>query len=308
MLINSVLNWVQKRYFHTEHEYATLLDIQIRNAFQKVKLGDLKNPTGFTNLKDASQELKNFFACRKIFEQFIHDDITESAQQKAQLRAFKKWMNIAEILLEKHNYEAYCMVVYRLSQIDMDFKLSDELSSKNKQRFKVLETFASPASNFTALRAHMKSNLDPRKFSPTFLLSKDLTSLNEVLGKNTQSSKKDETLLQVTTQRKQEIPTLTKHLENTFKHLTERYQSEVAIQEPQHQPIIKPDSKKPAPKSADKFPKARAPTPKSEWQTYTPVSSIYNQKISPSFWNRCLKDHYCKKRLTAEEFLTQHRP
>lgn len=302
---NFFLNWLH--YSHTEQKYATLLDIQIRNAFQKLKHSDFNNPAGFANLKNASHELKHFFECRKIFEQFISDDITDHIQQKDQLRAFKKWMNIAEILLQKHNYEAYCLVVYRLSQIDMDFKLSQKLSSKNNNSFNALETFTSPANNFTVLRRHMESNQNPRKLSPSFILSKDITTLNEVLGKDNKSRQKKAALSQGAPPKEHDIPALSKHLKNTFKLITERYrseQSEIVTQESLQQSLINPRS------IVQRESVGSQPVnnlPKSEWQSSTPIYSIYGQKISPSFWTRCLQDH-CKEMLTAEKFLPRRHP
>ncbi|EHL30047.1 RasGEF domain-containing protein [Legionella drancourtii] len=308
---NLFLNWLH--YSHTEQKYATLLDIQIRNAFQKLKLSDFDNPAGFANLKNASRELKSFFECRKIFEQFIGDDITENTQQKDPLRAFKKWMNIAEILLQKHNYEAYCLVVYRLSQIDMDLKLSQELSTKNRNSFDTLESFASPKNNFSALRRHMESNQDPRKLSPTFILSKDITTLNEIQGKDKESRQKETILSQSAPQKRHNIPDLSKHLKNTFKLIAERYhskQSEVVMQETSQQLLVKPLSiiqrESVGSHAVSKLPKA-SNLPKSEWQSSTPIYNIYGQKISPSFWTRCIHDH-CKKMLTAEEFSPQRHP
>ena len=164
------------------HDYADLLDIPLRRAFQKIKRNDVANPVGFSNIERASPELKNFFECRKIFENFIANDIKGHSTAKAQITAFARWVNIAKVLLKNHNYEAFSLVVLRLSQIDMELKLNRQLPEDTKKTLISLDKLVFPSKNFKDLREYIDAHRGDNDFPPTFLISKDMTFLNEALG------------------------------------------------------------------------------------------------------------------------------
>ncbi|WP_298623999.1 RasGEF domain-containing protein [uncultured Legionella sp.] len=163
-------------------EYVDLLDFQIRDAFQKLNRSDIANPSGFSNIERASPELEHFFQCRKIFEKFIADDICGHSDKNAQIRAFTRWVSITNSLLKRHNYDAACMVLLRLSQIDTRLHLDKNLPESTQKKLHYLNTLISPSKNFKAMRDYIRSHHSQNDLPPTFLMSKDMTFLNEALG------------------------------------------------------------------------------------------------------------------------------
>lgn len=162
--------------------YTNFLDFNFRQAFQKINRHDLSEPSGFADSSRASPELKNFFECRKMFERLIADDITQHSEKSAQLSAYSRWISIARLLFKKHNYDAFWLVLTRLSQIDMRIKLSQELPERTKKSLDSLEQIVSFDKNFKVMRRYIREHHSKNDLPPVFLWSKDMTFLNEVLG------------------------------------------------------------------------------------------------------------------------------
>ncbi len=316
---------VRKIYKRTEaqiiHDYANLLDIQLRKAFQKIKRTEVANPVGFSNIERASPELKSFFECRKIFENFIANDIKGHSTVNAQIMAYTRWVNIAKVLLKNHNYEAFSLVALRLSQIDMDLKLGHQLTENTKKTLMSLDKLVFPSKNFKDLREYISAHRRDNDFPPTFLISKDMTFLNEALGddknlKSAEISKKHpsyanvarkEKMLNKLFSSKQDQRMLPPHLQATFTLISKQYIEQNNEDNLQHksrkrsksadnnlpQPLsTEPEesnsSQRPRSKSVDSYlEKARA----SE-KTVPEAQSlkIYSKKTRSSFWQEGLKE------------------
>lgn len=239
--------YIKKIYKQTEalitHEYAELLDIKLRESFQNIHRKDVATPVGFSDINRASPELKSFFECRKIFERFIVDDIAGHSEQNAQVNAFARWVNIAKLLLKKHNYEAASLVLLRLSQIDTRLRLNDSLSASTQKTLESLNKLIFPSKNFKDMRQYIKSHQKKNDLPPTFLLSKDMTFLNEALGedKNLRSNqiskdhaayanivRKERMLDQLFNSKPSgKIAGLSTHQEAIFKGISEQYQQQL---------------------------------------------------------------------------------
>lgn len=236
---------VRKIYKQTEiqlvHDYTDLVDAQLRKAFATLDSNDLANPVGFTDRTKGSDNLQNYFKCRDILEQFIGNDITGHSQRDAQLHAFHRWVEIASLSLKKHrNYEAYSLIVMRLFQIDGELQLSKELPKTTQKAFKAFEVLLYPLRNFKALREHIQAQSPLECFMPTFLLSKDMVFLNEILGDNKnlhphelnqahpayeQLLKKETMLLKFKLAQSTPVPDIAPYLQTTFTLLSEHYEA-----------------------------------------------------------------------------------
>jgi hypothetical protein len=227
-------------------EYTDLLDFNLRDAFYKLNRKDIANPGGFSDIDRASPELKSFFECRKVFEKFIADDVSGHSEKSAQTSAFARWVSIANLLLKRHNYEAASLVLLRLSQIDMRLHLNKTLPEDTQKKLGSLNKFIVPSKNFKVMRDHMKSHHSKKDIPPTFLLSKDMTFLNEALGedKNLNSKeiskkhvsyknivRKERILDQLFNVKHQAIPKRkhSSHQEAMFHRISEEYQEQLKL-------------------------------------------------------------------------------
>ncbi|BCA95663.1 hypothetical protein TUM19329_20240 [Legionella antarctica] len=332
---------VQKIYRATEallvHDYADLVDGQLRKVIRTLKSKNFSDPSGFSDLKKASQPLKNFFACRDILEKFISDDICGHSKREAQLQAFRRWVGIADLLLKKHhNYEANSLVIMRLLQVDSELRLSNELPKNTKKDYNQLCSLLFPSQNFKVLRSHIQENLHPKSFPPVFLLAKDMTSLNEVIGEKHRFSKskdlnpsdnsydnvvlKEQMLEKFILTKMQTRKKLKPHLTSTFNLLTEQYNAQLT---PIKSASIRPRSHSAQAEFPKQKPKAtdqragykRQPSKSIDAGNTSPIptqagpiqpTELYTKRLLPSFWKRkCNEDSYWEK---LHEVDPLHRP
>lgn len=228
-------------------DYADLLDIQLRSAFQKLEVNDIANPVGFSDISHGSINMQNYFQCYNVMDKFIEADITGHAKRATKLHAFERWVEVANILLNQHqNYEAFTLVMLRLSVVETDLKNLVGLADSSRDTYDALRVYISPLGNFKQLRKHMEDNNDPKVLRPSFLLSKDILFLNETLGKhkNLKSSeiktthesyenikKKEEILAQFVATQSTEVKKQPSHLQVTYKILEEQYLAQAELQQ-----------------------------------------------------------------------------
>ncbi|MCC5792622.1 MAG: hypothetical protein JJT82_08470 [Legionellaceae bacterium] len=331
----------QKIYQSTEarlvHDYSDLLDGQLRKVVRRLKLKDFADPSGFSDLRKGSAALKRFFACRSTLENFINDDICGHSQRDAQLHAFRRWIEIAKLLLTKHhNYEANSLVIMRLLQIDAEWQFSNELPKSTQSDYHLFCSLLFPSQNFKALRSHIAAHPHPRNFSPTFLLAKDMMFLNEAIGDVHARSKskalkpsddayenviiKEKMLEHFFAIKKQNRKKLQPHLSQTYTLLTEQYQAvhssrrsasrprrhsaDAAL--PKLESILADEGtghQRKRSKSLDSGDRTNAiPTPSEPIK----ATNLYTRKLLPSFWNRkCHQERYWEKLHSVDPL---HRP
>ncbi|MDR3504544.1 MAG: RasGEF domain-containing protein [Legionella sp.] len=228
-------------------DYADLLDIQLRNAFQKLEVTDIANPVGFSDISRGSINMQNYFQCYNVMDKFIEADITGHAKRATQLHAFERWVEVANTLLNQHqNYEAFTLVMLRLSAVETDLKNLADLSDSSRDTYNALRAYINPIGNFRELRKHMQANNDPKALRPSFLLSKDILFLNETLGENkdvksadinvTHDSydnikKKEEILAQFVATKNTDVKKPSPHLQATYTILEEQYKAQAELQQ-----------------------------------------------------------------------------
>lgn len=289
----------QAFYAHTEakiaRDYAKLFDTQLRKAFGGLTKNDLENPVGFSNIEKASPGLKKYFECRNILEHFISQDICEHTHRESQLHAFRRWISITEVLLNDHNYEGACLVLLRLSQIDTDLKLSKELPSYSQKILDTLNNLIYPSRNFAALRNHMLLNKNHKNLPPTFLLSKDMTFFNEVLGEDKDLKiesltpdhpsydnlvRKASLLEALFPKEKPRLYKLPQYLEHTFDTMSVSYHVE---QSRHHDEELK---------NIENTAKPQCDSTITNCSPQIQPTNLYTQKLLPTLWNRRLIDQH----------------
>ncbi|WP_133136556.1 RasGEF domain-containing protein [Legionella rowbothamii] len=228
-------------------DYADLLDIQLRSAFQKLEVTDIANPVGFSDISRGSINMQNYFQCYNIMDKFIEADILGHKKRATQLHAFERWVEVANILLTQcQNYEAFTLIMLRLATVETDLKNLIGLSDSSKTTYNTLGAYICPIGNFRELRKHIQENNDPRVLRPSFLLSRDVLFLNETLGesknltsadvKTTHESyenikKKEEILAQFSSTKNTEIKKQPSHLLTTYTILEEQYKAQAELQQ-----------------------------------------------------------------------------
>ena len=167
-------------------DYTNLVDITLRKAFQRIPRADHANPKGFTDLSRANPEVKAFFQTRTALEEFLTADITTPSEIKEQVAAFTRWINVAKQLLKTYNYEGACLIALQLSSIGLHRlpTIEKRLTTSAQDNLESLYQLISPLGNFKLLRQHVKRHQHTTTFMPTFLMSKDMTFLNEALGEH----------------------------------------------------------------------------------------------------------------------------
>jgi hypothetical protein len=251
-------------------DYADLLDIQLRSAFQKLEVTDIANPVGFSDISSGSINMQNYFRCYNIMDKFIEADITGHKKRATQLHAFERWVEVANILLNQHqNYEAFTLIMLRLAIIETDLKNLTDLPDSSRDTYKALGAYVCPIGNFRELRKHIQENNDPRVLRPSFLLSRDILFLNETLGENKNAKsadiktthesyenikKKEGILAQFSATKNTEVKKQPPHLLTTYTILEEQYKAQAELQ--QRNDNLAKEATRPRSNSAD------APRPK----------------------------------------------
>ena len=172
------------------HQYAKIIIIQLNNAFADMAKDDFRVPKGFGNREKASPGLNAYLDLRGLQTDFIRADIIKY-DKDMRVNAFRRWISVVEILVNKKHYQGAFDVLLVLDSINDEYKLSEYLPTYCQVTFHRLMQLVSPMSNFRLLRqcmAEAKSKNDNPVFIPFAIMAKDITNLNEqLLGRETES-------------------------------------------------------------------------------------------------------------------------
>nr|WP_302473952.1 RasGEF domain-containing protein [Legionella sp. PL877] len=264
---------------------ANIINCKLREAFTQLNADDFSNPSGFTDIMKASSRVKRFLEERNILEYFIKEDICCHNKRDIQLNTFRRWLSVANLLKKNHCYEGYFLVVNLLLTIDIDYKFSKELPKPCQKDFAVQCEMISPLSNFRTLRNEIALHKSAENLTPVFLRSKDIISLNEVLGDEEDSigeqhpkyktlQLKQRILQEITSECMAKSPELAGYLQDIYAKVREKYEGKCLPTAPE----IKKEDKDP--------PKVKE----------TAESSRYYSRLLPSLLFRgCKESSYWKK-------------
>ena len=159
--------------------YARLIDYKLREAFKSLSIDEFKNPSGFECKSKSSEAQKKYFELRNQLEFFLKNDIQQHrGNPDAELNAFRRWIEVAEMLLQRHCYEGFILIGLNIELISRPDLINGLPKGLRKSYLHICELNL-PDGNHAALRAFMKSHQNTNDFSPLILNSHAITSLNE---------------------------------------------------------------------------------------------------------------------------------
>lgn len=229
-------------YFDNQiiRDYTQLVDLKLREGFARIEQKDFANPKGFSDGKKASEGVRFFFQIRETLEFFVRDDICSHPRYSSRLNAFRRWLSIADSLLDSYNYDGFHLVMAVLTLIDSQHHLTNNLPFNAKLQFNRLEKLIDESCNHKNLRTMIDSETNSLSLKPVFMYSSDITRLNQakesvrdndITLKNIsktdfiQSSKIWKTQLLETIRHRQSIslPPLPEHLVDTYNQMNKLY-------------------------------------------------------------------------------------
>lgn len=257
-------------------QYATVISTQLNNTFLDIKRRDFLNPVGFSRIERASGAVKNYFALRTLLENSIKKDVSEQTNRDLQVHVFRRWISVAQLLLKRNHYEGCCLVALALLQLDTRYRISKDLPQYSNDVFEAFSKLLSPQQNFKLLRDCIKSSAQQNSsvLLPFFLLSRDITFINEALGENQNKSftdlNEEDPSYDLLTQREQLLTSFTQAKPKTKVGLSEHLQSlfdtitNDAFSFNDHDEV-----------EADNL-----------QTTQVPTSTLYSRELRPTFWSR----------------------
>ncbi|KTC98002.1 RasGEF domain-containing protein [Legionella erythra] len=164
------------------HQQAKLIKITLRQAFNNLTEDDLANTAGFSNDKKATPRQKAYFHAHHTLQYYLRRDILEHTSRAARLNAFRRWIDVADILFSRHCYEGGMLVSVTLNLLDSYLRCEDELPAVSRKKLNHLLDMYSPAGNFKRLRQHIKDHQSENSFPLVTVIGKDLTFIDENLN------------------------------------------------------------------------------------------------------------------------------
>lgn len=168
-------------YAHIERviakDYASLIEIRLRQVFLTLPLSDFKNPEGFENKDKRSPEQVKYYYIRDYLENFVKQDLRKSTSPDMQLNALRRWIDISNQLLKRHCYEGFLMVFANVANHGKDH-LINGLPACYRDAYNHFLTLATPINNQSGFRNHIAKNKHDDDLYPLFLWFKDINALN----------------------------------------------------------------------------------------------------------------------------------
>ncbi|HAT2047331.1 TPA: DUF342 domain-containing protein [Legionella pneumophila] len=194
-------------------DYALLIDTKLREQLKQFTLDDFSDISGFERKEKSNLRQQSYFKIRQQLEFFLKNDIQQHKScLDSRLNAFRRWVNISDLLLRRHCYEGFLLVFVNL-QLIADKQLIDGLPASVRNNYNQLCQLSSPTGNHGALRHFMNAHQSEGDFTPLFFTYHAIGALDESL----ESLKDKEALL------KKQL----KHLNKKLNHLRREVTPEV---------------------------------------------------------------------------------
>lgn len=263
------------------NDHALLFEYKLRKYFDKLKKSDFNDPSGFSEVEKGSSRVKWYHRNRDMLQYYMEYDIGVHSRRDSQLNAFRRWIDVADILLKKHCYEGFVLIAaFLLTQYN---PARGELPPQSQSKLDEFSKLTTPIRNFTQLRHYINDRSQSYDLLPMVILSKDLTFFNEFLGeKKLLSSKeipvgdkirkeclhKESLIASIMETRGKNTITLPRHLRNAYIRTKKRYKETQEDQAGEIKNLINNQSK-------------------------ASPSRLYTKDLVPSFWSRrCSKSVY----------------
>lgn len=173
----------QTLYSYLEHrivaDYAHLIDSKLREVFKKINIGEFQDPSGFESKHKSTHNQYHYFELRNQLELFLKQDIQQHHDAPdAELNAFRRWIEISDMLLRRHCYEGFLLIFINLQLISRP-NLINGLPGEMQKNYHELCKLSSPDKNHQALRHFINNNKSDRDFSPLIFTYHAIAMLNE---------------------------------------------------------------------------------------------------------------------------------
>lgn len=162
-------------------DYALLIDTKLREQLKQFTLDDFNDISGFERKEKSNSRQQSYFKLRQELEFFLKNDIQQHKScPDAQLNAFRRWINISDLLLRHHCYEGFLLVFVNL-QLIADKQLIDGLPVSVRNNYNQLCQLSSPIGNHSTLRHFMNTHQSESDFTPLFFTYHAIGALDESL-------------------------------------------------------------------------------------------------------------------------------
>lgn len=234
------------------NDYALMIDTKLRAIFKRFDIDYFSNPIGFLGQVKPNLLQREYVEIRNQFEHLMQKEIKYQKNPDVQLNAFRRWIDIADDLLQRHCYEGFLLISVNLLVQARDFIIKG-LPDYYQKKYECFCTLIHPRSCHKNLKNYIKNNRSKNDFCPIIFWVQTLNSILEtisdkknglelllrdkiVLNKKDQKhkiailhsinileTKKTEILLKILAEQNQKLETLPTHLDNTFNQMRSSY-------------------------------------------------------------------------------------
>lgn len=300
-------------------DYAWLIDYKLREVFKTFTMTEFEETSGFERKEKSSFRQQHYFEVRNHLEYFLKHDIQQYRDcADSELNAFKRWVEISDLLLRRHCYEGFLLICANLQLVERPH-LIEGLPECLRNSYQEMTRLCAPDGNHKALRTLIKRNQKPHDFPPLIFGTHAITSLNEslsllqqrdiVLQENYQELSIQIERLSTVIFPEYDSCELLKTLENEqikISHKLEEIRKNILDQQRQRATLLQEFRKaqqhtlKPIPVYLEqtyyrvelRFNKESLEIAKNSFAPALPTSrpanpsTLFSQKMLPSFWNR----------------------
>ncbi|HAF88135.1 MAG: hypothetical protein CMF38_01340 [Legionellaceae bacterium] len=237
------------------HDYATLIPALLNEKLRLLSPKDFAEIAKWQTI-DASKAVKQWLTMYKTVEHFIQYDIEHHAIFDAKLSAFRRWVEVADVLWQTKQAESCFLVSALLVKLNIPEIYSHALNKAQQRMYLNLEDWLSPIGNFNTMRQWLNHENTPL---PLILFARDITMFNEIIdqidSKNS-IEKKEALIIRMHASCQSEVHPLSKHLNLFRQAILEQFKNE----------------------------SFNAPLPQIKTKHEQP--RLYSQEPKPTFWRR----------------------
>jgi len=135
------------------NSYANIVHSTTLHAFKGLTVHDFLNTSGFAKADKASATQSAYFENFAKLSDFVKYDILFHDNTEAQLNALRRWIDVANILLERRCFEGVNIVISTLNSAEINkLKLVSHLPSNYQDKFAIFTDLINPSQNYSNLR------------------------------------------------------------------------------------------------------------------------------------------------------------
>lgn len=163
-------------------DYALLIDFKLRQAFNSLVKQDFENPVGFERKEQANANQRQYIAVRDYFQFFVNHEMSQYPKgSDAQVNAFRRWVAISDLLLQRHCYEGFIIITSALQVLGTPYLIAS-LPKHLQENYTLHSELALFDGNHKTIRAYMLTHKSRKDFSPLLFTQHAITILIEAIA------------------------------------------------------------------------------------------------------------------------------